>query len=692
MSVVARLLARGAIDLRLEALAGVTPDPTDRAAYRCTGDEPTFRLLPSDGSGLPGGWVYLTGTCERRGAELFARLEAHGDDGARVSYPVPMTRAGRIALVLELPRSVRELRFVPLEGTGKAIVRGLRLRSLGEAGRRAIMAGWAAHDLWKHRGTCACAEVGLSWSGVVTDLDAAYVASTRLRVHAPRVPEDVQGRTEAAAASEALVAARAALSAQAREDLDRRGVVVLLHATHATSEELARLEAAFARAPVPWPRRVCAVRGVLDEALSRAASSASAVVVVDARRAIPCDEAVEWLCAELLAAPETRLVTCDDVRVDAGGVRLGRVRRDAHWNPERALETGFLAPLIAVRGEAFRGALTSASPLAVAWSAMEGAPAHAHRHVPHALAHTTRACEDRSREEQREHDDLLRSLCARGQAFSWVPGVAEGTVRIDHPLPATPPTVSLIMPTRDAPGVLRTCVDSILAKTRYPSFELVIVDNGSRDPEALAFLQSLEARGAAHVLRDDAPFNYSGLNNRAVREAHGEVLAFLNNDLEVLEGSWLEVLVRHALRPGVGAVGAKLLYPDGFVQHAGVVIDAKGNPDHAYRLYPGDHPGPERRLATTQRCLAVTGACMVMRREAFERAGGFDEEHLAVAFNDVDLCFKLRALGLENVWTPHACLVHHESYSRGDDNARGATRRRAAREGRVLAERWKLPR
>ena len=98
------------------------------------------------------------------------------------------------------------------------------------------------------------------------------------------------------------------------------------------------------------------------------------------------------------------------------------------------------------------------------------------------------------------------------------------------------------------------------------------------------------------------------------------MLAFLNNDLEVLEGSWLEALVRHAIRPGVGAVEAKLLDPDGFVQHAGVVIDAKGNPDHAYRLYPGDHPGPERRLLTTQRCLAVTGACMVMLREAFERA------------------------------------------------------------------------
>ena len=156
------------------------------------------------------------------------------------------------------------------------------------------------------------------------------------------------------------------------------------------------------------------------------------------------------------------------------------------------------------------------------------------------------------------------------------------------------------------------------------------------------------------------------------------MLAFLNNGLEVLEGSWLEALVRHAIRPGVGAVEAKLLDPDGFVQHAGVVIDAKGNPDHAYRLYPGDHPGPERRLLTTQRCLAVTGACMVMLREAFERAGGFDEENLAVAFNDVVLCFKLRALGLENVWTPRACLFHQESYSRGDAPTGGARGPRGA--------------
>ena len=277
---------------------------------------------------------------------------------------------------------------------------------------------------------------------------------------------------------------------------------------------------------------------------------------------------------------------------------------------------------------------------------------------------------------------------ARTDGAEVRPGLAEGTARVVYPIPTPAPKVTAIIPTRDAVEVLRTCVESVRAKTRYPNLELLIVDNQSRDREALAYLADLERTGAARVIRHDAPFNYSAINNRAVRESSGELLAFLNNDIEVLHEDWLEEMVGHALRPEVGAVGAKLLYPDGFVQHAGVIIDGHGNADHIYRLFPCAHPGEAGRALVTQQYVAVTAACLVMRRETFCAVGGYDEINLPVAFNDVDLCLKVRERGLCVMWTPHACLVHHESYSRGDDNDSHATRKRAAFEQSRFRSRW----
>ncbi len=188
-------------------------------------------------------------------------------------------------------------------------------------------------------------------------------------------------------------------------------------------------------------------------------------------------------------------------------------------------------------------------------------------------------------------------------------------------------------------------------------------------------------------MRDDAPFNFSRLINRGAAAATGTVLAFLNNDIEAGEPGWLQEMVSHAVRPRIGAVGARLWFPDGTLQHGGVILGLGGVAGHAFPRIPRGHAGYFNRAYLQQNCSAVTGACMVVRREIFEEAGGFDEVNLGISFNDVDFCLRLRAAGLQNVWTPYANLIHHESASRGHQRTR-EEQTQFIREATYMQQKW----
>lgn len=250
------------------------------------------------------------------------------------------------------------------------------------------------------------------------------------------------------------------------------------------------------------------------------------------------------------------------------------------------------------------------------------------------------------------------------------------------------PLVSIIIPTRDKLSLLKVAVDSILEITTDCRFEVLIVDNGSVEPATLEWLRKVQAEDSrVRVLRHDIPFNYSALNNFAVGYSAGEVLAFLNNDIEVLHAGWLKELASLAARKEIGCVGAKLLYPDRTIQHAGVIIGSNGVASHACLGAPEEAPGYFGRLHLRQEYGAVTGACTVIRRQVFEDAGGFNEKELPVAFNDIDLCLKVKERGYRNLWTPHATLIHHESASRGKDDST-EKRSRFLQEVRYMQRRW----
>lgn len=253
---------------------------------------------------------------------------------------------------------------------------------------------------------------------------------------------------------------------------------------------------------------------------------------------------------------------------------------------------------------------------------------------------------------------------------------------------------SIIVPTRNQATLLEQLAASLEKTRREHRIELLIVDNGSDDPATLAWLarapERLSTSGfeSVKVLKDPSPFNYSALNNRAAREAQGEFLCLLNNDIEAIEDNdWLGALLVEAQRKDVGCVGAKLLYPSGLVQHAGVMLGMGRVAGHPFKGLPQSDPGPDGWLTRVQRVSAVTGACLLIRRTVFEELGGL-EEALAVCWNDVDLCLRADAAGYHCVWTPEAVLYHHESASRKRRRSSAAHRRRHQREVKFMHKRW----
>lgn len=256
----------------------------------------------------------------------------------------------------------------------------------------------------------------------------------------------------------------------------------------------------------------------------------------------------------------------------------------------------------------------------------------------------------------------------------------------------TCPLVSIIIPTRDNLSLTRLAVESLLDITSYENYEVIIIDNGSIEPETLKWFDEIQAKYKnIYIKRDDRSFNYSALNNAAVNQTSGEYVLLLNNDIEIIAPDWLSEMVSLAVRPGNGCVGAKLYYPDGQIQHAGVVVGIGGVAGHVHCHFDGRHPGYFGRLTMRQNFTAVTAACLLVKRSIYDQVGGLNEADLAVAFNDIDFCLKVHEAGYKNVWTPFAEMIHHESASRGYDDT-PEKRARFAGEVAYMKDRWNTAR
>ena len=261
-----------------------------------------------------------------------------------------------------------------------------------------------------------------------------------------------------------------------------------------------------------------------------------------------------------------------------------------------------------------------------------------------------------------------------------------GHLHIKWPIPKKSPKVSIIIPTRDSCSLLKSCVESIRKFTDYANYELIIVDNQSSEAETVAYLDFLSGQGV-RVIQYDKPFNYSDMHNCVMQQVAGPIVCFMNNDVSVVEPGWLREMVGQLLRKRVGAVGAKLLWPNNLVQHGGVVVGIDRLAAHIGNYLLADEPGYFWCNAESRELSAVTAACMVMRKKDFLSLGGFDANLFPIAFNDVDLCLRLRQKGFRIVWTPHARLIHLESASRGRDMT-PSQRARSQREEREFRKKW----
>ena len=264
------------------------------------------------------------------------------------------------------------------------------------------------------------------------------------------------------------------------------------------------------------------------------------------------------------------------------------------------------------------------------------------------------------------------------------PGLYTVRYEISEPKP-----VSIIIPTRDLAPILDRCLTSITQLTTYPHYEIILVDNGSQEPRTFElFNQWQEKLGdRLRILPLDIPFNYPKLNNYAAQHSKGDYLLFLNNDTEVIAPDWMTGMVEQAQRSSIGAVGARLLYPDNTIQHAGIIAGIRGGVGHGHRYYPSTATGYMNQIKAISNTSAVTAACLMCRRELFNAVGGFDES-FAVDGNDVDLCFKFLERGYRTVYLPHVTLYHHESKSRGyNDTAEKRARGREERDR--LAQKWR---
>lgn len=379
--------------------------------------------------------------------------------------------------------------------------------------------------------------------------------------------------------------------------------------------------------------------------------------------------------------PDADIIYSDEDKIDDRGLRFEPYFK-SDWNPDLLLGQNMVSHLgvyrrsLIEKAGGLREGLEGSQDYDLTLRVAELTTPQRIHHIPWVLYHwrqqgltqsfsesQMQRCADAARRAVAEHLDRT------GQAGCEVTNMPSmpGWVRVRRPLPDPAPKVSIIVPTRDRAELLAACAEGVLSGTDYPDLELLIVDNGSVEPETAALFDRLRQDPRVRILDAPGPFNFSTLNNRAAAEATGEILVLLNNDISMEDTGWLTEMVSHAVRPNVGAVGAKLLYPDRTVQHAGVVVGVAGVAAH-WGPGAGEHdPGYFGHLAMTRNVSAVTAACLALRRAVFDQAGGLDEDALKVAFNDVDLCLKIRRLGYDIVWTPHARLIHHESASRGSD-------------------------
>jgi len=451
--------------------------------------------------------------------------------------------------------------------------------------------------------------------------------------------------------------------------------------------------------------RVKFVRRAANGHISAASNSALEIASGDFVALLDHDDefsplALYMVAEEINGHPDADLIYSDEDKIDANGTRFSPYFKP-DWNHDLMLSHNMITHLAAFRRSVlvglggFRSAYDGSQDYDLMLRVIEQIGPQRIRHIPFILYHwrAIQGSTALAHGEKPYAHDLARKAIKEHLERTGHPGATvrpalnHSLHRVTYPVPDPAPRVDIVIPTKDKIDLLRCCINSILQKTLYPNYRILVVDNRSEEEASHRYFAEVAADPRVLVVKYDAPYNFAALNNWAVGQCDAPLLAFVNNDIEVIAPEWLTEMVGHALRPEVGPVGAKLYYPNETVQHAGVIVGLGGLAGHAHHLAPRASAGYVGRAALIQSFSAVTAACLVLRRELFEKIGGFNAEAFGIAYNDVDLCLRLGEQGHRSVWTPYAELYHHESASLGDPNS-DKRRDQFKREADAFRARW----
>lgn len=704
-------------------LQDLKPSPTPEYEWESAGSQPLFELLPEAGN-YPQGWILFE--AELRTQQNFLMrprlwVSPEGAGSTELSIFLPTPRRNRIRWLTFLPRKISKITFSPCEGPGIFSLKSVRFRKPKRPELATRLMIPYLIKIWK-RPTFAFQYAKKTW----LLLQAGGLKSLISKIRNQALVDYPHWVSLFATLTEKD---RAQIRAHLLSFRLKPKISVIMPVYNVGEEWLRRaIDSVLQQLYPHWELCIaddCSpkpyIRPILEEYarndsriklvfrkknghIAEATHSALEIATGEFVSFLDHDDeltehALYMVAEELNRFPKADLIYSDEDKIDERG-QLCDPHFKPDWSPDLLYSFNLVTHLATYRKEivdrigGIKKGYEGSQDYDLVLRFIEQIPETHIRHIPYVLYHwrTIRGSVARGPEQKNyAHDNARKAirdhLARKGVECTVTEGLGSFH-RVIYPVPAPEPLVSLVIPTRDGVELLRVTLEGVLKKTDYPCLDIIIVDNQSQKLETLAYFDELKRESRVRVLKYDAPFNYSAINNFAAKQARGKVLGLLNNDLKMISKDWLREMVGHALRPEIGAVGAKLYYADGSIQHAGVILGIGGSAGHSHRHgIPGNH-GFVGRTIVTQNLSAVTGACLVTRREVFDEVGGLDEGKLKVAFNDIDFCLKIRQRGYRIIFTPFAELYHLESATRGSDET-GPNRVRFEKERAVLQERWK---
>jgi O-antigen biosynthesis protein len=389
-------------------------------------------------------------------------------------------------------------------------------------------------------------------------------------------------------------------------------------------------------------------------------------------------DALLYVAHNILSNPDVEIIYSDEDKIDKNNKRY-EPHFKSSWNYDLFLSQNYISHLTVIKHDlikkikGFSLCFDGSQDYGLLLKCLNYVKGEQIIHIPKILYHW-RATEgstalnpsNKSYTNDAAIKSLINFLKTKKNILKVVTGKFTNSYRVIYDIPKKTPLVTLIIPTKDKVELVHKCISSILSKTKYQNYEILVVNNMSAEIKTLNYLKkiSLENKNI-RVLNYDYPFNYAAINNFAVKHSKGSIVGLINNDIEVINAEWLTEMVSQASRPEIGCVGAKLYYSNNTIQHAGVILGIGGVAGHSHKNYDRGSNGYFGRLNLVQNLSAVTGACLLVKKKIYQSVGGLDEVNLKVAFNDIDFCLKVKDVGYTNLWTPFAELYHHESLSRG---------------------------